>query len=181
MKKIAAAIRGGQNNVAPPASATCHDVAWNRLKTYAKNVPSAYDAEGALLLPNLSSVSIANSRARCRNTHPAELDTVSVAQPTEACRADKIGSLRNSVAAFNKLICAQNRHLAISDLLPSAPVGDLSRLGDRPLDWSAFSATFLRSRDRAIQIAVHPDRKRPDRYGGKLGDDPPKRQPPGWS
>jgi hypothetical protein len=95
-----------------------------------------------------------------------------VAQAIEACRADKIGSLRNSIAAFYKLIRPQNHHLAISKLLPSAPLGDLPRLRDQPLDWSAFSATFLRSRDRAIQIAIHPDRKRPDRYGGKLGGRP---------
>lgn len=174
VKKIAAAIRRAQTYTAPAASVTSHDAAWERLETYAKDVQCTHDPDGVLLLPNMFAVSIANLRARCRETHPAKLDTVSVGQAIEACRADKIGSLRNSVSAFNKLIRAQNRHPAICDLLPSAPIGGLPRLRDQPLDWSEFSATFLRSRDRAIQTAIHPDRKRPDRYGGKLGEDPLK-------
>ena len=70
VKKIAAAIRRARHYVASPVSASCHDAAWNRLEAYAKDVQSTYDDEGVLLLPNLSSVSIANLRARCRNTCP---------------------------------------------------------------------------------------------------------------
>ncbi len=172
VKKIAAAIRRAQTHVALPVVATCEDAAWERLEVYAKDVENTVDADGVQILPNMFSLSIANLRARCRATHPSKVDTAVATQALHACRADKSETLRRSVSAFNKLIGNHNRHPAISDLLPSMQIGDLPSLRDRPLDWSCFSDRFLRSRDRAIQRAIHPDRKRADSFGGKLGEDP---------
>ena len=158
--------------MALPVVATCEDAAWERLEGYARDVENTFDADGVRILANMYSLSIANLRARCRATHPSMLDTAVVTRALHACRADKSSSLRNAVSAFNKLIRDQSRHPAIADLLPSVPIGALPALRDRPLDWSCFSDGFLRSRDRAIQRAIQPDRMRPDRFGGKLGKDP---------
>lgn len=172
VKKIGAAIRRAQTHVALPIVVACEDAAWDRLEAYAKDVENTADADGVRILPNMFSLSIANLRARCRATHPTKLDTAVARKALHVCRADKSEKLRRSVSAFNKLIRNRNQHPAIWDLLPSVPIGDLPRLRDRPLDWSCFSDGFLRSRDRAIQRAIHPDRKRADTFGGRLGEDP---------
>ena len=172
VKKVAAGINSAQNYVAVPVTAASEDAAWARLESYARDAENTFDEDGVLLLPNMFSLSIANLRAQCRETHPALLDTAVVSRAIVACRSDKAPSLRNSVSAFNKLIRSQNRHPAICDLLPSVPIGALPALRDRPLDWSCFSAAFLRSRDLAIQQGIHPDRKRSDPFAGKLGKDP---------
>lgn len=171
-KKIAAAIRRAHAHFAAPVIAVTEDAAWVRLITYAKDVENTRDAEGRLLLANMFSVSLANLRAQCRETHPARLDTAAAVRALEACRPDKASTLRNSISAYNKLIRDQNRHPAIADLLPNKPIGELPSLRDRPLDWSHFSAAFLASRDRAIKIAIRNDRNKADRFGGKLGADP---------
>lgn len=172
VKKIAAAIRRAQAHVAVPVFAADEDAAWARLEAYVAEVENTFDDQGARLLPNMFSLSMANLRAECRETHPALLDTDVASRAIETCRADKVDTLRNSVAAFNKLIRSQNRHPAICDLLPPVPIGNLPRLRDYPLDWSCFSAGFLRSRDRAIGLGIRPDRNRSDIFGGKLGQDP---------
>lgn len=172
VKKIAAAIRRAQAHVATPVVPVSEDAAWARLLTYAEEVENTFDAEGERLLPNMFSLSIANLRAQCRATHPAQIDTAVATRALEACRPDKAPTLRRSVAAYNKLICRQNRHPAIADLLPSVPIGELPSLRDRPLDWSRFDAGFLASRDRAIKIAIRNDRREVDPFKGKLGPDP---------
>lgn len=172
VKKIAAAIRRAQAHVATPAVAASEDAAWARLETYAKDVENTRDARGQLLLPNMFSVSIANLRAQCRATHPALIDTAVATRALEASRPDKSPTLRRSISAYNKLIRDQNRHPAITDLLPSVLIGDLPRLRDHPLDWSRFGSVFLSSRDRAIKIAIRNGCWEADRFKGKLGADP---------
>ena len=173
VKKVANAIRRAQAHIATPVVSMSEDAAWARLQTYAAEVENTRDQHGALLLPNMFSLSIANLRARCRETHPAELNTQAAAQALEHCRSDKAATLRRSISAFNKLIGERNRHPAIQDLVPLTPIGDLPRLRDRPLDWSQFSAKFIASRDRALKVAVRNDaRKKKDRFGDKLGADP---------
>lgn len=172
VKKVAAAIRRAQAHVASPVVMVSEDAAWERLQAYTAEVENTRDAEGQVLLPNMFSVSVANLRAHCRATHPAQLTTEAATQALEACRADKAPTLRRSISAFNNLICDQNRHPAIANLLPHAPVGDLPGLRDRPLDWARFGAGFLASRDRAIKIAIRNDARRQDRFAGKLGSDP---------
>lgn len=173
VKKVANAIRRAQTHIATPVVSMSEDAAWARLQNYAVEVENTRDQHGALLLPNMFSLSIANLRARCRETHPAQLDTQAAAQALEHCRSDKAATLRRSISAFNKLIGERNQHPAIQELVPHAPIGDLPRLRDRPLDWSQFSAKFIASRDRAIKLAIRNDaRKKKDQFGGKLGADP---------
>ena len=172
VKKIAAAIRRAQAHIATPVIAASEDAAWDRLQAYTAAVENTRDAGGQLLLPKMFSLSIANLRAQCRDTHPAQLTTEVATRALQACRADKAPTLRRSVAAFNKLIRGQNRHPAIADLLPHVPIGDLSRLRDSPLDWSQFTDSFLASRDRAIKAAIRNDSRSNDRFAGKLGADP---------
>ncbi len=172
VKKVAAAIRSAHLHIAAPVISVSEDAAWERLQGYVAEVENTRDADGQLLLPNMFSLSIANLRAQCRDTHPAQLTTEVATRALEACRADKAPTLRRSITAYNKLICAQNRHPAIADLLPNMPIGDLPGLRDRPLDWSRFSAGFLASRDRAIKVAIRNDSRQADRFGGKLGPDP---------
>ena len=172
VKKIAAAIRCAHRHIAAPVISASEDAAWARLQAYAEEVETTRDADGQLLLPNMFSKSIANLRAQCRDTHPAQLTTEVATRALEACRADKAPGLRRSITAYNKLIQAQNRHPAIADLLPNVPIGDLPGLRDRPLDWSRFSTGFLASRDRAIKLAIRNDARRTDRFGGALGADP---------
>lgn len=171
VKKIAAAVRRAQDHLAAPVTVATEDAAWVRLVAYAKEVENTRDAEDRLLLPNMFSLSMANLRAQCRATHPARLDTPAATRALQDCRPDKVATLRNSLAAFNRLIREQSRHPALAGLLPAAPIGDLPGLRDRPLDWSQFSAAFLASRDRAVDIAISGDRS-PDRFRGKLGLDP---------
>ncbi len=172
VKKVAAAIRSAHLHIAAPVISVSEDAAWARLQAYAEEVENTRDADGQLLLPNMFSLSIANLRAQCRDTHPAQLTTEVATRALEACRADKAPTLRRSITAYNKLIRTQNRHPAIADLLPNMPIGDLPGLRDRPLDWSWFSAGFLASRDRAIKVAIRNDARHADRFGGKLGPDP---------
>lgn len=172
VKKIAAAIRRAQSHIAEPVILASDDAAWDRLQSYAAEVENTRCAEGELLLPNMFSLSIANLRARCRDTHPAQLTTEVAVRALQDCRADKAPTLRRSVCAFNKLIRSQNRHPAIADLLPNVPIGDLPGLRDTPLDWSQFSSEFLASRDRAIKIAIRNDSRQKDPFGSKLGADP---------
>ncbi len=157
----------------PEGGATLGDSpAWARLEAYARAVENTRDAEGDILLPNLHSLSVANLRARCRATHPGRLDTTAVSRALNIAPPDKATTLRNSVAALNRLIADRERHPAIADLLPCDPIGPLPRLRDTPLDWSRFGATFLQGRDRAIRIAIRGEGRARDRFGGKLGADP---------
>jgi hypothetical protein len=173
VKKVASAIRRAHAHIATPVVSTSEDAAWERFQLYATEVENTRDRNGVLLLPNMASLSIANLRARCRETHPANLNTQTAGRALERCRSDKAATLRRSIAAFNKLIGDRARHPAIQDLLPLTPIGDLPRLRDRPLDWSQFSEMFLASRDRAIKLAIRNDaRKKKDQFGGKLGADP---------
>mgnify|MGYP003145038969 CR=1 FL=1 len=172
VKKVAAAIRRAQSHVAAPVILASEDAAWDRLQSYTAEVENTRDADGQVLLPNMFSLSVANLRAQCRDTHPAALDTEAATLALQACRADKAPTLRRSLKAFNKLIRSQNRHPAIADLLPNVPIGDLPGLRDSPLDWSQFSNEFLASRDRAIKIAIRNDSRQKDPFGNKLGADP---------
>ena len=152
--------------------AVAEDAAWARFEAYALEVEATFDENGVLLLPNMFSKSVANLRARCRDVHPARLDTAAVTRALEKAPPDKASSLRNSVAALNRLIADRARHPAIADLLPRAPIGPLPRLRDMPLDWSRFSPELLQSRDRAIRLAIRGEGRGVDRFGGKLGVDP---------
>jgi len=170
VKKIAAIIRRAHAHVAVPVIVADESRAWDQIVQYATDVENTVDDQGALILPNMFSMSMTNLRNRCRSVHPSELTTETAYQALASCRADKAASFRNAINAFNKLVCTQNRHPAIAHLLPNVPIGPLPFLRDSPLDWSRFSEGFLASRDRAISRAVQPDRhQRRDRFNGQLG------------
>src|SRR6056297_1172041 len=170
VKKIAAIIRRAHAHVAVPVIVADESRAWDQIVQYATDVENTVDDQGALILPNMFSMSMTNLRNRCRSVHPSELTTETAHQALASCRADKAASFRNAINAFNKLVCMQNRHPAIAHLLPNVPIGPLPFLRDSPLDWSRFSERFLASRDRAISRAVQPDRhQRRDRFNGQLG------------
>lgn len=166
------AIARAQNHLAAPVGTANEDAGWDQLESYVREVENTFDEKGQRLLPNMMSASIANLRARCRETHPARLDTAAVAAALATAPPDKAETLRRSVAAINNLIRARQRHPAIADLLPKAEIRDLPRIRDTPLDWTRFSDDFLRSRDRAIRAAIRGERPASDRFAGKLGADP---------
>ncbi len=172
VKSVGCSIARARVHLATPVIQADEDAAWARLQTYAAEVENTFDAAGERLLPNMMSISIANLRARCRGTHPAMLETTAVATALTVAPPDKATTLRNSVSAFNKVIRARDRHPGIADLLPNAEIGDLPRIRDIPLDWTEFGAGFLRSRDRAIRLAIRGERPTRDRFGGRLGPDP---------
>ncbi|WP_299821425.1 hypothetical protein [uncultured Jannaschia sp.] len=172
VKGVGNAIGRAREHLAEPVTAASEDAAWDRLEIYARETENTFDEDGRRLLPNMFSLSVANLRARCRETHPARLDTPAVAAALAVAPPDKASTLRGSVAAFNGMIRSRDRHPAIADLLPGAEIRDLPRIRDTPLDWSRFSANFLRSRDKAIRLAIRGERVAPDRFGGKLGPDP---------
>ena len=172
VKRVGNAISSAKAHLAQPVAAVNEDAAWARFEAYACEVENTFDEQGVRLLPNMFSKSVANLRARCRNTHPARLDTATVTQALETAPPDKASTLRNSIAALNRLIADRARHPAIVDLLPTGPIGPLPRIRDTPLDWSRFGPEFLKSRDRAIRLAIRGEGQQRDRFGGKLGQDP---------
>lgn len=172
VKKVGNAISLARSHLAEPVVAADEDAAWARFEAYALEVENTFDEQGVLLLPNMFSKSVANLRARCRDTHPARLDTAAVTRALETAPPDKAATLRRSIAALNRLIGDRVRHPAIADLLPPVPIGPLPRIRDTPLDWSRFEPGFLKSRDRAVRLALRGEGPQPDRFSGKLGADP---------
>ena len=170
--KVGNAISSAKKYLAQPVATLDEDAAWARLEAYALEVENIFDADGVRLLPNMFSKSVANLRARCRETHPARLDNAVATRALQVAPPDKAATLRNSIAALNRLMANRARHPAIADLLPLEPIGPLPRIRDTPLDWSRFGPEFLRSRDRAIRLAIRGEGRSPDRFGGKLGADP---------
>ena len=173
VKKVDRIIRRAQTHVALPVVPTGAEAAWDRIEAYVREVENTFDSEGRRLLPNLSSLSIATLAARCRGTHPATLDTAAAAGAFTRLPSNMADQFRNSVAFWNNLLAQCDRHPALAGLLPEAPIGELPRLRDRPLDWTQFSAEFISGRDAAIRIAIRGEREtRRDRFGGRLGRDP---------
>ena len=172
VRSVGNAIARAGSHIATPVIQANEDAAWERLQTYAAEVENTFDTEGERILPNMMSLSIANLRARCRETHPAKLNATAISAALAVAPPDKAATLRNSVSAFNGVIRNRQRHPAIADLLPDTEIRDLLRIRDTPLDWSRFGAGFLLSRDRAIRVAIRGERESKDKFGGKLGPDP---------
>ncbi|MGR3504416.1 MAG: hypothetical protein ACU0B7_00925 [Paracoccaceae bacterium] len=170
--RVGAAIRRSHKHLAAPCVRGATDAAWERLETYVREVENTFGPDGQRILPNMLSLSIANLRARCNDTHPAALNTTIVSAALFVAPPDKAEILRNSTNAHNRLWAARAAHPAIADLLPQQPIGKLPGLRDPALDWSRFSLAFLKSRDRAIRRAITGDKAPPDKFGGKLGRDP---------
>ena len=170
VKKIAAMIRRAQQHVALPVAVASEKAAWDQIVNYTASVENTFDEDGNRILPNLFSVGIATLRSYCEHTHPARLTTQTAIASLIVCRPDKVPSVRDSYSSFNKLIAARQRHAPIAHLLPSEPIGPLPLLRDAKLEWEKFGKDFIVSRDRAIAIAIKPDKtQRRDRFGGRLG------------
>lgn len=172
VNRVGASIRLARKHLAAPYIRGATDTAWERLETYVRDTENTFGPDGNRILPNMLSLSIANLRARCNDTHPAALNTAIVSAALFVAPPDKAEILRNSTNAHTRLWAARAAHPAIADLLPQQPIGKLPGLRDPALDWSRFSPAFLKSRDRAIRRAIKGDQVPPDKFGGKLGHDP---------
>src|SRR6056297_229752 len=88
VKKIAAIIRRAHAHVAVPVIVADESRAWDQIVQYATDVENTVDDQGALILPNMFSMSMTNLRNRYRSVHPSELTTETAHQALASCRAD---------------------------------------------------------------------------------------------
>ena len=154
-KKIGAAIRKSKEAETEPTPEEAGTAAaWDRIAGYVAAVENTFDAEGKRILPNMSSLSIENLRARIGDIHPGDLDTKAAAARLREIPADKVASFRRSLRFFDRLVREQNKHAPIAGLLPETPIGPLPMLRDAPVDWSCFPESFIASRDEAIKRAI---------------------------
>ena len=175
--KIAAAIRMATSGNAVAQGEPDIAQAWERLIAYAREVENVTDAVGRRVLPNMSSVSLANLQAQLGHVPPGRIDFAIAAEALTRIPADKAAAFRHSLRFLDGMIARRDRHAPVADLLPAAEIGPLPTIRDKPLDWTKFSETFLAARDAAIRRAIVGSRHKPDRFGGKLGADPlPNRQ-----
>ncbi|MGR3270490.1 hypothetical protein [Thalassococcus profundi] len=169
--RISAAIRLAKKAAEPAIVSPGVDAGWDRIAEYVALVENTSDEEGNLVLPNQSSRSIDNLRARLGHVAIGRIDTAAAVAALAALPPDKTQSYRNSVRFLNKLIGDRARHAPIADLLPQAPVGPLPTLRDRPMDWTLCTAEFQADLSRAVGRAIRAPRRQ-DRFDGRLGRDP---------
>lgn len=174
--KIGAAIKRARSKADTAADSDVDAIQaaqiWDLILGYVKNVENTFDADGTRILPNMSSLSISNLRARLK-THLPENLTTEIAEATlTALPADKAASFRNSVKFFDKLIAERERHAPITALLPEKPLGPLRSLRDAPIQWEAFPDSFRASMQRMIKIAIRGHAPRHDPLADRLGSDP---------
>ncbi len=171
--KIFAAIKRAKAHIS--VATDCNPItsqAWDVILGYVKSVENTIDAEGERILPNMSSLSISNLRARL-NTHlPHELTLEIVEQALTALPAGKAATFRRSIRFFDHLIVARDRHFPIMDLLPSEPLGSLRSLRDTPIDWSRFPESFQASLTRMVKVAIRGHTPSHDPLADQLGADP---------
>lgn len=162
LRRCAAAPAG------PPAGNDPVAAAWTALAEHIETAEKTRLRNGRLRLPNLSSLSIANLRARLGHVHPRNIDAPEAEAALVSAPQGKGDSLRRSLRFLDGLIAAREAHPEIAALLPPNPVGPLARRRDRPLDWSAFPPDLLASRDAALDRAVRSASPR----RGRRGPDP---------
>ncbi|MGG7646391.1 tyrosine-type recombinase/integrase [Rhodovulum sp. YNF3179] len=166
-KKIGAAIRKARAAETEPTPEEAGvAAAWDRIAGYVAEVENTFDAEGTRILPNMSSLSIENLRARIGDLHPGDIDNAAAAARLRAIPSDKVETFRGSIRFFDRLVREQNMHAPIAGLLPDTPIGPLPMLRDAPIDWSCFPESFLESRDKAIKRAIG-DQSRRDRRASR--------------
>jgi len=172
--KIRSAIKATRAHLAGPAAApvVATDAAWARIAAHVAAVENTFDSEGQRVLPNMSSLSIANLRARLGHVAPPLIDTAIARAELARMARGKAERLRRSLAFFDRLIRARDAHPAIAHLLPAAPVGSTPTLRDAALDWNALDPGLRVAIDAAIGRAIRNRASREDRFGGRLGADP---------
>ena len=116
-------------------------------------VGNTFDADGELILPNMMSPSIANCWHDPRDA-PRETGCHGRLGGTCPGPAGQGGDASQLRFRFQPNDPEPAPPPAIADLLPAAEVGELPRMRDTPLDRGRFGASFIRSRDRAIQVAI---------------------------
>lgn len=145
---------------------------WDLIHGYVKVVENSFDAEGLRTLPNMSSLSISNLRARLKAHLPENLNSELAEATLLSLPADKAASFRRSMRFFDKLISERDRHGPIAALLPEKPLGPLRSLRDAPIQWTAFPDSFRASMERMIKVAIRGHAPRQDPLENKLGADP---------
>lgn len=171
--KITAAIkRAKTQNGAPSDSQPETSQAWDLISGYVKSVENTITAEGERILPNMSSLSISNLRARLKYHEPTNL-TPEIAEKTlTSLPADKAATFRRSVRFLDRLIAERAKHAPITQLLPLKPLGPLRSLRDAPIVWRRFPDSFQVSLSRMIEIAIRGHAPRHDPLADRLGTDP---------
>lgn len=171
--KIGSAIKRAAAETDPvPGRSTDAAQAWNLISGYVKSVENTLDEAGARILPNMSSLSIANLRARLKNHMPVDLTPESVERAFVSLPANKASTFRRSVRFFDRLITERQMHSPIAELLPKDPLGPLRTLRDNKIDWSRFSDNFTVSFEQMITVAIRGHRPRHDPLATKIGADP---------
>jgi integrase len=171
--KIGAAIKRARTQAGPSSmSRPDATAAWDLLLGYVKAVESKFDATGQRILPNMSSLSVMNLRARLKDYAPANLTTQIAETTLIALPADKAATFRRSIRFFDKLIKERARHVPITALLPEVTVGPLRTLRDKPINWAKCPDSFRASLDQMITVAIRGHTPRHDPLAGMLGADP---------
>ncbi|MBP0484515.1 hypothetical protein [Sagittula salina] len=169
--RVSAGIRRALETDKPRHVDAGTEAAWRRIGNYVAEAENTLDADGEQLLPNQSTRSIENLRARLGTFHPVEVDTATATAALANIPPDKVASFRRSIRFFNRLIGERQRHGAISTLLPMGQIGPLPTLRDRPMDWTLCTEAFRSDLDQVIERSIRAPRRR-DRFGGRLGADP---------
>lgn len=170
--KVSTAIRKARkltDAVAPEETGI--GTAWDAIESYVRIAERSSDAGGNLILPNMSSLSIANLRSRVGHLHPTRIDHATAAAVLHALPADKTAVFRRSIRFLDKLTAGQNQHPPLVGILPATPIGALPTRRDAALDWSCFRTSFIASLEAALETAIRGHRPGADLFGGRLGED----------
>lgn len=101
VRQVGGCIRAATKRTPGGPEATDIGMAWDSLQAYVAQAEKTW-AEGRLVLPNMSSLSIANLRARLGDVHPAQIDR-------EAARRALVATARGNLvfpAFFLRRACA---------------------------------------------------------------------------
>ncbi|MFG6592635.1 tyrosine-type recombinase/integrase [Sulfitobacter sp. 1A12157] len=171
--KISAAIKRAKAQTGEiPENQLDAAQAWDVILGYVKSVQNTFNAEDERILPNMSSLSISNLRARFNTHAPANLSTEIAETTLLALPADKAATFRRSIRFFDRLIAERDQHSPIAALLPGAPLGPLRSLRDRPIVWGRFPDSFRISLQHMIKVAIRGHAPRRDPLADQLGEDP---------
>lgn len=171
--KITAAIKRARAQT-DRATDTAPDAvhSWELILGYVKSIENTFDANGTRILPNMSSLSISNLRARLKTHVPVSLSAEIAEATLLALPADKAATFRRSVRFFDRLIAERDQHSPIAALLPGAPLGPLRSLRDTPIVWERFPHSFRTSLEDMIKVAIRGHSPRHDPLADRLGTDP---------